>query len=81
VAEAFTNRPGVYVKLEDSIRGFRTIIEGEMDQYPEQAFYMAGTIDDVIKHLELNDEFARRFRAGLMSIVLAMLKGSSPKQT
>jgi DNA-binding NtrC family response regulator len=39
------------------------------------------TIDDVIKHLELNDEFARRFRAGLMSIVLAMLKGSSPKQT
>ncbi|MCX7014437.1 MAG: F0F1 ATP synthase subunit beta [Candidatus Sumerlaeota bacterium] len=49
VAEAFTNRPGVYVKLKDSIRGFRKIIDGEMDQYPEQAFYMAGTIEDVEK--------------------------------
>ncbi len=47
VAEAFTGRPGVYVKLEDTIAGFRRIIDGEMDDVPEQAFYMCGGIEDV----------------------------------
>ncbi len=49
VAEKFTGIPGIYVPLEETIRGFRAIVEGEMDQYPETAFYNVGTIDDVVK--------------------------------
>lgn len=49
VAEAFTNRPGKYVKLEDTIKGFKGIIEGDYDIIPENAFYMMGTIDEVIE--------------------------------
>jgi F-type H+-transporting ATPase subunit beta len=49
VAEAFTGLPGRYVKLEDSIRSFKQIIEGKCDTIPEQAFYMAGTIDEVFE--------------------------------
>jgi F-type H+-transporting ATPase subunit beta len=48
VAEIFTGVPGVYVKLEDTIRGFKMIVDGKMDKYPEQAFYMCGAIEDVI---------------------------------
>jgi F-type H+/Na+-transporting ATPase subunit beta len=48
VAEQFTGTPGKYVKLEDTIRGFRAIIEGEHDELPESAFYMVGTIDDAV---------------------------------
>ncbi|MCX7670645.1 MAG: F0F1 ATP synthase subunit beta, partial [Anaerolineae bacterium] len=48
VAEAFTGRSGVYVKLEDNVRGFKAILEGELDDLPEQAFYMVGTIEDAI---------------------------------
>lgn len=47
VAEAFTARPGKYVPLKDTVRGFREILEGKHDSKPEQAFYMAGTIDEV----------------------------------
>lgn len=47
VAETFTGTPGKYVKLEDTIRGFREIIEGKHDDKPEQAFYMKGSIDEV----------------------------------
>jgi F-type H+-transporting ATPase subunit beta len=47
VAEAFTGRPGKYVKLEDTIRGFREILDGKHDAKPEQSFYMVGTIDEV----------------------------------
>ncbi len=47
VAETFTGQPGKYVSLKDSIRGFKMIIDGETDQYPEQAFYMVGAIDEV----------------------------------
>jgi F-type H+/Na+-transporting ATPase subunit beta len=50
VAEAFTGRKGVYVKLADTIRGFKEIAEGRMDDTPEQAFYMMGTIEDVIEN-------------------------------
>ncbi len=49
VAEQFTGRPGVYVKLEDTIRGFREIIDGKHDDLPENAFYMVGTIEDAIE--------------------------------
>ena len=47
VAETFTNVPGKYVPLKETIRGFKAIIEGEMDDYPEAAFFNVGTIDDV----------------------------------
>ena len=52
VAEKFTGIPGAYVPLSETIRGFKSIINGEMDEYPEAAFYNAGTIDDVIKKAE-----------------------------
>jgi len=48
VAEHFTSRPGAYVKLEETIDGFARIIDGGLDDVPEQAFYMVGTIDQVI---------------------------------
>jgi F-type H+-transporting ATPase subunit beta len=50
VAEAFTGRPGTYVKLPDTIRGFKEIVEGKHDEIPEQAFYMMGTIEDVLEN-------------------------------
>jgi F-type H+-transporting ATPase subunit beta len=48
VAEVFTGSPGKYVTLAETISGFKGIIEGEYDHLPEQAFYMAGSIDEVI---------------------------------
>jgi F-type H+-transporting ATPase subunit beta len=53
VAEAFTGRPGAYVKLEDTIRSFKRIVDGEFDdteKYPEQAFYMCGSIEEMIQN-------------------------------
>ena len=49
VAEAFTGLPGVMVPLSETIRGFKMILSGEMDQYPEQAFLNVGTIDEAIE--------------------------------
>ena len=49
VAENFTGIPGKYVPLKETIRGFKMIINGEMDQYPENAFFNVGTIDEVIE--------------------------------
>jgi F-type H+-transporting ATPase subunit beta len=49
VAEVFTNRPGKYVPLKETIRGFAEILDGKHDDLPEQAFYMQGTIDDVVE--------------------------------
>lgn len=46
VAEAFTGRPGVYVPLRETVRGFKEILEGKHDALPEQAFYMVGTIEE-----------------------------------
>jgi F-type H+-transporting ATPase subunit beta len=48
VAEVFTGTPGKYVSLKETIRGFRGIVDGEYDHIPEQAFYMVGTIDEVV---------------------------------
>jgi F-type H+-transporting ATPase subunit beta len=48
VGEEFTGIPGVFVPLEETVRGFQEIVEGEHDDLPESAFYMAGTIDDVV---------------------------------
>ena len=47
VAEKFTGIPGIYVPLKDTLEGFRAIVDGEMDQYPEAAFFNVGTISDV----------------------------------
>jgi F-type H+/Na+-transporting ATPase subunit beta len=52
VAEQFTGRPGKYVKLADTVRSFKEIVEGKHDALPEQAFYMQGTIDDVLQRAE-----------------------------
>ena len=49
VAENFTNMPGKYVPIAETIRGFKAIIDGDMDEYPENAFFMVGTIDEVIE--------------------------------
>jgi F-type H+-transporting ATPase subunit beta len=48
VAEAFTGQPGVYVRLEDTIRGFQEIVDGKHDDLAESAFYMVGTIEDAV---------------------------------
>lgn len=49
VAEQFTNIPGKYVKLEDTIKGFKAILNGDYDDLPEQAFMMVGTIDEAVE--------------------------------
>jgi F0F1-type ATP synthase beta subunit len=48
VAEQFTGIPGVIVPIEETIRGFKMILDGEVDEYPEMAFNLVGTIDDAI---------------------------------
>jgi F-type H+/Na+-transporting ATPase subunit beta len=52
VAEVFTGSPGVFVKVEDTIRSFKGIVAGEYDHLPEAAFYMVGTIEDALKKAE-----------------------------
>jgi F-type H+-transporting ATPase subunit beta len=52
VAEQFTGTPGRYVKIADTVKGFRGIVEGKYDDIPEQAFYMRGTIDEVLEAAE-----------------------------
>ncbi len=52
VAEAFTATPGKYVKLEDTIRSFQRVVQGEFDELPEQAFYMVGSIEEAIEKAE-----------------------------
>lgn len=57
VAETFTGIPGCYVPIKETLRGFKAILDGEMDQYPEPAFHNVGTIDDVIaKATKLEEE-------------------------
>jgi F-type H+-transporting ATPase subunit beta len=50
VAEQFTGMEGRYVKIADTIKGFKEIVEGKHDDIPEQAFYMKGTIEEVVEH-------------------------------
>jgi F-type H+-transporting ATPase subunit beta len=57
VSEVFTGRPGKYVKVEDTVRGFKEILEGKYDDLPEQAFYMVGGIEEVA-------EAAKKLEAG-----------------
>ncbi|MDQ5894064.1 MAG: F-type H+/Na+-transporting ATPase subunit beta [Actinomycetota bacterium] len=55
VAEQFTGSPGQYVPVNETVRGFRMILDGELDEYPESAFYMKGSIDDVIEQGKSSD--------------------------
>ena len=50
VAEVFTGTPGVFVSLEDTIKGFKGLVEGDYDEIPESAFYMVGTIDEALEN-------------------------------
>ena len=59
VAENFTGVPGKYVPLKETIRGFKMIIDGEMDEYPESAFFNVGSIDDVIEKAKAMEEKER----------------------
>ena len=52
VAEAFTGRPGRYVSVKETVRGFREILDGKHDDLPEQAFYMVGTIEEAVETAE-----------------------------
>jgi len=52
VAEQFTGLEGRYVKLEDTIRGFKELVEGKYDDLPEQAFYMMGSIEEALERAE-----------------------------
>jgi F-type H+/Na+-transporting ATPase subunit beta len=56
VAEQFTGTPGKYVSIEETVRGFKEIVEGEHDDLPERAFYMKGTIDEVTEERGTEDE-------------------------
>ena len=49
VAEVFTGSPGVFVSLQDTIKGFKGLVEGEYDNIPESAFYMVGTIEEAVQ--------------------------------
>jgi F-type H+-transporting ATPase subunit beta len=59
VAEQFTGTPGVYVPIAESIRGFKEILEGKHDDLPERAFFMKGTIDEVVRDARGEDSEAR----------------------
>jgi F-type H+-transporting ATPase subunit beta len=60
VAEQFTGMPGVWVSIEDTIKGFKMILNGEVDQYPEAAFHMVGTIEEAIAKGEKLIEQAKK---------------------
>jgi F-type H+-transporting ATPase subunit beta len=49
VAEAFTGTPGVYVPIAETVRSFKEVLEGEHDELPESAFFMKGSIDQVVE--------------------------------
>ena len=58
VAENFTGVPGKYVPVKETVRGFKAIIDGEMDEYPEAAFFNVGTIDEVVEKAKAMQEGA-----------------------
>jgi len=52
VAEQFTGLQGRYVKVEETIKGFKMLVDGELDEIPEQAFYMSGPVEEVVERAE-----------------------------
>ena len=71
VAEQFTGFKGKYVKLADTIRGFKEIVDGKHDDIPEQAFYMQGTIDDVLEQGRADEEGAEAAMAETFELEIA----------
>ena len=68
VAENFTGVPGKYVPVKETVRGFKAIIDGEMDEYPEAAFFNVGTIDEVVEKAKAMQEGASSWQhSGLWS--------------
>jgi len=63
VAEVFIGMDGKYVPLEESIRGFKAIMDGDMDEFPEQAFYMIGGPDEISKKAEKMKLAAEKMKA------------------
>jgi F-type H+-transporting ATPase subunit beta len=63
VAETFTGQPGVFVRVEETIKGFQEIIDGKHDDLPEQAFYMVGTIDEALMKARGEDPAESRRQA------------------
>ncbi len=49
MAEVFTNIPGIFVQLEDTVKSFKAVVDGEYDHLPESAFYMVGGIDQAVE--------------------------------
>ena len=88
VAEQFTGFKGKYVKLADTINGFREIVEGKHDDLPEQAFYMQGTIEEVLEKAEAAEEGVahgghsrtRSRHAGARAGARAGQRSASPRQ-
>src|SRR6201991_2339500 len=77
VAEVFTGTPGVFVKLEDTIKAFKGIVAGDYDDLPEQAFYMVGTIDEAVtKAKKLAAEAGQADGQGLLPAGHARARGS-----
>jgi F-type H+-transporting ATPase subunit beta len=75
VAEVFTGSPGKYVSLTETIQGFNIILCGELDELPEQAFYLVGNIDEAV-------EKAVSLKAGSLSLVIRKISILEPfKQT
>ena len=62
VAEVFTGQPGKYVKIEDTVKGFKEILEGKHDKLPEQAFYMTGTIEEAVKNASVRSRVRKLLR-------------------
>ena len=58
MAEAFTGKPGKYVKIEETVRAFKEICDGKHDEIPEQAFYMKGGIEEVLEDAKQRAEEA-----------------------
>jgi F-type H+-transporting ATPase subunit beta len=60
VAEVFTGTPGTFVQLEDTIKGFKAIVDGEYDHLPENAFYMVGTIEEAVAKAEKMEQGSKK---------------------
>jgi F-type H+/Na+-transporting ATPase subunit beta len=80
VAEVFTGRPGQYVKLEDTVRGFAEILDGKHDDLPEQAFYMVGSIDEAVEKAKgMAGEDERKDAAGKKDAPQAAEQKDAPR--
>ena len=82
VAEKFSSVPGVYVPLKETLRGFKAIVDGEMDQYPEAAFYNVGTLEDVIakaKQLEAEAICCVHFRCTCLKPIRSFSRASASR--